>query len=66
MDLDNFWLSDLLVFGFTDFNPLPSLTSSTLLAASISAPSTLLVTSIYNNMIVFSIDVSDAAILLSP
>ena len=68
-DLDNFWLSDLLVFGSTRFdlslNPSPPPpTLPTLLAASTLAPSTLFAASTCDDMVVFSIDVSGAAILL--
>ena len=67
-DLADFWLSDLLVFGSTHFNlsfdPLPLPTSPTSLAESIFTPSILLASSIRDSIVVFSIDVSDAAILL--
>ena len=65
-DLDNFWLFNLPAFGFKRFDlPLPS-TSPTLLATSTLVPSTSLAASTYNEMVVFSIDVSGAAILLNP
>ena len=66
LDLDYFWLSDLKVFAFIDFDPLSLLTSPTILVASILAPSISLAVSTYNNMVVFIIDVSYATILLNP
>ena len=71
LDLDNFWLSDHLVFGSTRFDPSldPSLPPSILpisLAASTLAPSTLLAESTCDDMVVFSIDVSGASILPKP
>ena len=70
-DLDNFWLSDLPVFGSTCFNPSLNLsptppTLPTSLAASTLVPSTSLAASTCDDMVVFSIDVSGAAILLKP
>ena len=65
LDLNNFWLIDLPVFGFIYFDLSPSLTLSTLLMASTLVLSTLLVTSTYNDIVVFNINVSDAAILLN-
>ena len=65
LDLDNFQLSDILVFGFISFDLLLSLISLTSLAASTSTPSNSLAASTYNDIIVFSIDVSGAAILLN-
>ena len=70
-DLDDFWLSDLPVFGSTCFdpslNPLPSPpTLPNSLAASTLAPSTPLAARTYDDMVVFSIDMSGAAILLKP
>ena len=64
-DLDNFWTFDaFLVFdNFLHFSidSLPPLMPPTSLTAS-----TLLAASTYNNTVVFSIDVSGAAILLKP
>ena len=63
-NLVNFWLSGLLVFGSTQFDLLPPLVSSTSLAASTLVSSISLAVNTYNDMIVFSIDMSGAAILL--
>ena len=68
-DLDVFWPSDLPVFGFTRFDPSlnPSLllpTSPILSVASTLAPSTLFAANTYDDIVVFSIDVSGMAILL--
>ena len=68
-DLDNFRdLANFSGFGSIRFNSLfnssPPPTSPTSLAASILAPSTSLVAITYNNLVVFSIDVSGTAILL--
>ena len=71
-DLADFWLSDLPVFCSTRFDPSldssppPPLTLPTSSAASTLAPSTLLAVSTCDDMVVFSIDVSGAAILLKP
>ena len=68
-DLANFWLSNLLVFDSIRFdlslNLSPPPTSPILLAASTLAPSTLLGVSTCDDMVVFSIDISGAAILLN-
>ena len=71
LDLDNFRdLANFPVFGSTRFNLLfdssPPPTSPNSLAASTLASSISLVTITYNDMVGFSIDVSDAAILLKP
>ena len=67
-DLADFWLSDLSIFGFTCFdpslNPLPPPISLTLSTASTLTPSTSLAASTYDEIVMFSIDVSSAAILL--
>ena len=64
-DLDNFWdLDNFLVFNnflFFSIDLLPPSIPSILLAASTS-----LVTNYYNDIIVFSIDISGTAILLKP
>ena len=68
LDLADFWLSDLPVFGSPRYDP--SLNPSpappiqpTSLAASTLVPSTSLAASTCDEMIVFSIDVSSAVIL---
>ena len=71
LDFNDFWDLDVfLVFGSTHFDPSfdlsPPPTPLTSLAASILALSTLLAASTYDDMIVFSIDVSGTAILLKP
>ena len=70
-DLDNFQDLDVFpVFGSThfdpSFDPSPSPTSPSSSAASTLAPSTSLAASTYDNIVVFNIDVSGAAILLKP
>ena len=74
-------LADFLLFEFPDlanfsgfgsthfdssFDSLPPLTSPTLLAAKTLTPINLLVANTYDDMAVFSIDVSGVAILLKP
>ena len=65
-DLANFWLSDLLVFGFIYFDLLSPSMSATLSIASTLTPSTLSAVSIYDDIVIFSIDISGATILLKP
>ena len=69
-DLDVFWLSGLLVFGSTCFDSSldlsPPSMSPTSLTASILAPSTSLAANTCDDIVVFSINVSGAAILLKP
>ena len=61
LDLDNISLSNLPIFGSTRFDP--SLDPSPLLPPTLP---TALVASTCDDMVVFSIDVSGAAILLKP
>ena len=65
LDLNNFQLSDLPVFGFICFNPLLPSMSSTSLAINILAPSTSLAASTGEDIVVFSINVNDTTILLN-
>ena len=63
-DLANFWFFDLPIFGFTYFNLSPFQMPPISLAASTLVPSTLLAAKTCDDMVVFSIEVSDTAILL--
>ena len=63
-DLANFWdLNNFLIFNFIDFSIdlQPSSIIPTSLVANILSD-----TSIYDNMVVFNIDISDVSILLKP
>ena len=65
LDLDNFWLCDFLVFGFTYFDlSIPSILPA-LLMVIILVPITSLITSTCDDIIISNIDVSSTAILLN-
>ena len=65
LDLNNFRLSNFLVFGFTGFDlSSPSILLISLMANTL-ALSTSLAVSTCNDIVIFSIDMSGAAILLN-
>ena len=66
LDLDNFQLSDLLVFVLTRFNLSPPLILLSPLTVSILVLTISLAANTYNNIVIFNIDMNNVAILQNP